>query len=283
MRAIRTQQYVRHEQAAVLGVTLQPSRKKTLNVLATTASKYAGYHVFLCDQCGDYVKSLEAHRQAMHGITVIPSSITVERASSDKSGKCPLCNVFVKNLDKHKRKAHGPPRILTRVATPTASADDGMKHCPYCKVVAPTERVLQAHINRVHSDRRQFSDPRVVQNVVVSPANAGKIGSRRPCPFCKFVALTNSDLNAHVLTAHGGQTRPPNPRKAKNGKPPCQRSTKAPANEQLETAMQSTLRGAEPLIERNLDAKENWGASFRDNGQFGSYPSHDDHDDESFS
>ena len=31
----------------------------------------------------------------------------------------------------------------------------------------------------------------------------------------------------------------------------------------------------------NLDAKHQWGQSFRDNGEFGSYPSHDDMDDES--
>lgn len=32
---------------------------------------------------------------------------------------------------------------------------------------------------------------------------------------------------------------------------------------------------------RNLDAKHQWGGGFRDNGQFGSYPLHDDMGDES--
>lgn len=33
---------------------------------------------------------------------------------------------------------------------------------------------------------------------------------------------------------------------------------------------------------RERDAKHGWGGAFRDHGQFGSYPSHDDMDDESF-
>jgi hypothetical protein len=50
-----------------------------------------------------------------------------------------------------------------------------------------------------------------------------------------------------------------------------------------DTARQSV--GQWPALDdpRDLDAKHGWGGSFRDNGQFGSYPSHDDMGDESTS
>ena len=42
---------------------------------------------------------------------------------------------------------------------------------------------------------------------------------------------------------------------------------------------------ARAITERpaNLDAQRLWGSAFRDHGQFGSHPSHDDMGDESFS
>lgn len=95
------------------------------------------------------------------------------------------------------------------------------------------------------------------------------------CPFCTLPPVDKVRLLQHLKKHHGLAFLPGKEIAEPTGSTPLVNPEKSPATP---TEMPQDSRGA--LTESALDATRRWGA-FRDNGQFGSHPAHDDMDDES--
>lgn len=176
--------------------------------------------------------------------------------------QCPICGIAIQKsrLAKHQRKVHGD-------ATSTTTLNRPLKHSvpnnwTNCKICGARVKHLERHNEKVHGVLPQLNS--------ASEASARKSRKLKEksdslrltqCPFCKVKAPTNRVLMAHISKVHGERAaHEVESRNSSEGK-----------DRKNEVANDS----------RSLDAKFQWGATFRDNGQFGSYPLHDDMGDES--
>lgn len=201
---------------------------------------------------------------------------------------CLKCGVSVRRIERHMAKAHGAaksqmpqvsekPVLLVNDAStqpvsrlaPTESPRDprserknpSLHVCPVCAVQVKN---LEKHAMKTgHGPMGSLFDKAVARSKDLTnqrPPDAFK------CPHCPANFPNATQLASHVVGSHG--------KRAFQNLGYQERS--------------SSIRPPDacppgPMFERstNMDAKHGWGGSFRDNGQFGSYPSHDGMDDES--
>ncbi len=175
--------------------------------------------------------------------------------------KCPDCGVVVRHLNKHKRLRHDT--TVNTELRPTAN----LTKCQECGVMVKN---LLKHKKKAHGiagERSQATArnkpklgqiiPQVAQH---SPSGGNRSGSsliqaNKSSVVNQFTSRTrkNSAVEKHKDQDIEGHTSP---------------------------KKYLMLTDSDADIKR--DAKYGWGGAFRDHGQFGSYPSHDDMDDESF-
>lgn len=223
----------------------------------------------------------------------LPSSGTYLGSRLSKKGSnrlpmpCPECGISVMGLVDHLQKVHAKSAgkkknksrptggrrsyvILVDSTTPKTSKDSksqrneeqGLHLCPVCGVAVKS---LTRHFNRTGHSSAGRTIP------TGKPANKTTSQSER-CPRCGARFSTPTQLSSHVMEAHG-RVEFLQLERATSGNHRMSRGvTEA---EQYLPQRENTQHDGQ------LDAKRYWGHSFRDHGQFGSYPSHDDMDDES--
>ena len=192
----------------------------------------------------------------------------------DASLTCPECGAKISSkagrLEKHLKKVHGPDKVALPLSqgkhdlsVSSGTRPPELHVCPECGVLVKS---LEKHAKRTgHGPNATLFDKAVQRS-------KGRLKRSPPitvkCPHCRAKFPNSTQLASHVAGSHG--------KRAFQNLDYQARSTS------LKTPDANPPR---TVIERssNMDAKHGWGGSFRDNGQFGSYPSHDGMDDESFS
>lgn len=220
----------------------------------------------ICPQCGVLLKKLDWHQCRVHeGALALPSiplpmlkseptASAVPQRSVGPSGAvrvlwpCPVCKVLVKSLAKHSEKTgHGYQKTLLNhhfepVEKGLPQTSSGVVKCRYCQRTFPDNVLLAAHVHSIHGLQK-----------LRSLGMRSEPELKPPPSNISFTRVNNAQARQNG-SATGSS--PSEPTKS-NG-------------------------GAELSVSKNLDAKYGWGGTYRDNGQFGSYPSHDGMDDESF-
>ena len=131
--------------------------------------------------------------------------------------------------------------------------------CPLCGVGVRMTR-LTRHISKVHSET-------AIAQPLAAPAKPTSKRQLCKCPFC--ASLVRQDrLDAHIQKIHKAATKA---------------SPQVSIRRKLQSTMhqQSASETNSCLQDRSMDATRDYYIRYRDNGQFGSYPSHDSFDDES--
>ncbi len=196
-----------------------------------------------CEECGANVLGLTAHMQFAHGPKPPKHGLKPPKMRVESPSGNPT-NSYTIYLDTPRQ------RFAKKVPRTQVNAEPGLHVCPVCRV---SFKKLTRHFNRTgHSP-------------------SGRI-TKFICPKCRAEFPNATQLTSHVVGSHGLKTL--NLMKAQ-GRMPSQQSHGNVHAAPLKHVPDS----ANP--EPNLDAKKYWGHTFRDHGQFGSYPSHDDMDDES--
>ena len=188
-----------------------------------------------------------------------------------KLAHCAHCGATVKarRLESHIQRVHAG-QAVTVGADKTASLLPGQVRCPECDVLLNSKN-LEKHLRKVHAPQSQAL-PGARSAPVVKASN---VLQRFPinvvrCSRCGVVAPNHQSLLAHLRVAHGAQFQP------------TEGTFSAPKGGRSIQSGGSDGSGG-PSAERNMDGSHGWGGSFRDHGQFGSYPSFDSMDDESMS
>lgn len=211
---------------------------------------------------------------------------------------CAECGQAVRNLAAHQQKAHGPVRNLAAhqqkshshvtksyeiVVVPTVLPKTKTLHV--CGVCGATVKSLTRHFERTgHSPTASTgADSKVVRHAGNVPARV--VSPTVQCPRCGARFPNVTQLASHMVGSHGQKAffqlnfdhaRKLNREKSAQKSKPLKRGGNQPASGQSSKEANIPV-GQEP----QLDAKKHWGHAFRDHGQFGSYPAHDDMDDES--
>lgn len=203
---------------------------------------------------------------------------------------CPLCRSSVQHLERHMAKAHAAARPLTPEVTDKqfvlasgalahlilrpfkskkTDAQQGEGKTPtfhICPICAVQVKSLEKHAKKTgHGPMPALVDRAVVRSKALLKQHTS---ATFKCPHCRANFPNATQQASHVAGSHG--------KRAFQNLGYQARSTnlKAPDENPPSTVIERSS---------NMDAKHGWGGSFRDNGQFGSYPSHDGMDDESFS
>lgn len=130
--------------------------------------------------------------------------------------------------------------------------------CSICGVVVTK---IKKHMSRVHSEEK------TEQSLAVAVKKKSKPQLCK-CPYCSSF-VRQDRLDAHIKKTHnnGSQVSP---------KAPIRRKLQQTKHQQQSTSSTDSSRE-----NRSMDATRDYYARYRDNGQFGSHPSHDSFDDES--
>jgi hypothetical protein len=132
--------------------------------------------------------------------------------------------------------------------------------CPLCGVGVLVTR-LTKHISKVHSETA------TAQSLAVAAKPTSKPELCK-CPCCS--SLVRQDrLDAHIRKIHKAASKA-------SPQAPIQRKL-----QQTKHQKQLTPSVSNGCQDRSMDATRDYYALYRDNGQFGSHPSHDSFDDES--
>lgn len=201
---------------------------------------------------------------------------------------CPICLQVIPTgtLRFHRRRAH--PTAQELLANPASSEPKQLKvkpsqvTCPLCNC---SVRRLDKHIHKAHRDAMPDKDRR---SLVVSL-------SSKACSKCQFTSEDMPTMFSHLLKSHGLATavstekkRVPveraqkaTGRKSNNSKAQREGSRAPEGGTRPRHGSHDRDRLSQEAQSQQLDAKYAWGGTYRDNGSFGSYPSHDSMDDES--
>lgn len=204
--------------------------------------------------------------------------------------KCPTCGVSVGKLSRHLAKVHGqqdmagPTRedgrggaegVLTGTMTTSPQRLPPKKPLVppdrhWCAVCGAIVKNLRKHISKTgHFVKPSLFD--VAVDLARSNPRQAPLGFLR-CPRCPAIFPNQNQLASHIIGSHGAKVLKEigfsRSSRARRGDPEGHDASRTQQPGQFD-------RGP------NLDAKKGWGQAFRDHGQFGSYPSHDDMDDES--
>lgn len=133
-----------------------------------------------------------------------------------------------------------------------------------CSICGVAVTRIKKHMSRAHSEEKNK------QSLLVAVKQAPN-SQLCKCPYC--VSFVRQDrLDVHIKKIH------------KIGTQGTQVSPKAPIRRKSQQAkhQQQATSGTDSSCEnRSMDATRDYYARYRDNGQFGSHPSHDSFDDES--
>ena len=220
----------------------------------------------ICPQCGVLLKKLDGHQCRVHGGASTPPSVLEpvlkiepvapatpqgsiwERGAQRVLQPCPVCKVLVKSLTKHAQKTgHAAQKGLSNqhfqpVARGLPQTGVDIVKCRYCQRTFPDDVLLASHVHSIHGLQKLHS---------LGMRSESEL--RPPPSKISFTKVNNAQARQNG-SATGSRSSEPN---RSNG-------------------------DAGLSVAKNLDAKYGWGGTYRDNGQFGSYPSHDGMDDESF-
>ena len=199
-----------------------------------------------------------------------------------------------------KSKRYNPPvksatslknviRVIDIQPTASLSRLETSLTCPECGCnISSKKGHLEKHLRKVHGPSKV--DLPLGQNKYDSPTAADTVSPElHKCSVCGVFVRS---LEKHAKrTGHGARAFNPRPSDHRSTLPSTAPARLFQAARPSKSSKVSKALKARPeapasvMVERsnNLDAKHGWGGSFRDNGQFGSYPSHDAMDDESFS
>lgn len=195
---------------------------------------------------------------------------------------CSICNAQLKNLDKHLRKVHTQKTATPRqISTPISAPAPALTHVPtstpkverkaalpgsYCPTCGAIVKNLRKHLLKTGHGKvagRASSSAQTFPNGALA---------RFKCPKCRVVLPAETQLASHLYGSH-------RIRYTLSKEAALQTSAKYQGN---------AMRFYPPQVPTTnsnqgpqLDATRGWGHAFRDNGQFGSHPSHDAMDDES--
>jgi len=174
--------------------------------------------------------------------------------------------------------------------------------CSHCGVKLISAARLEKHTLKVHpiddaSSKKilpiskppkrtgfiQSKPPAQHENIAAS----NKVGC--PCHLCSAVMKNKQRLLAHINRVHGSIPASKKSKKLQrstskklSGTNSSKRTNALEKNTFSRSTGNSEIRSVYERPEK-MDATRGWGGSFRDHGQFGSYPVHDSMDDESFS
>ncbi len=185
---------------------------------------------------------------------------------------CPQCGAKVSSkagrLEKHIGKVHCSSEVVKPFRQSSEGLSDVVNSRPKllhsCSVCGAQVKSLAKHAKRTgHRAKANLAGTTSQRS---RRQNLGNSANQTKCPICRAAFPNATQLASHVAGSHG--------RKAL-------RNLDHEPHKSSRTSWDASPASSntEELI--NMDAKFAWGNSFRDNGQFGSYPSHDAMDDES--
>jgi hypothetical protein len=216
----------------------------------------------------------DSGKSGIHRCEVGPSLAELRRrrgkrkAQKDKVVKlpnetvqCPICNISLVKLEQHLKKVHAVGSTATNISS--VQAGRKLQLCPVCGAMVKS---LTKHAKKTgHGPMVTLFDKAVPR----SKARSNRLlPAMLNCPHCRASFPNTTQLASHVAGSHGKRALQNLGYQARSGT--------------IKTVPDSPPH-ALPERPNNMDAKHGWGGSFRDNGQFGSYPLHDGMDDESFS
>jgi hypothetical protein len=241
-----------------------------------------------CSYCGNNVTNLDRHIANYH------KSKWEEYAKTDKKRKileyyatvktynkskcCPHCGVKVLNLENHIRFAHLDKKgnLINKSNTTKVARNKKIKlkffnttnnkntliMCKYCNILI-NEEVMDLHICNDHKDllsKRQFNS--IKDNIGIKSNLITKNNNLVKCQYC------NSMVKEHNLTNHI--------KKIHNNSPECKTNLVKEVNNKDNIIFKTIL-----YSEKTMDGSKGW-HTLRDGGKFGSFPTFDPMDDESF-
>lgn len=255
-----------------------PSDIKTSKLLKLELKKRFNPAFYSCVLCGARVKDLQQHQDAVHSPTVTARVAPKECVpihgklnKPQKTGiisnpsKCPVCRCHMAThalLCFHIRSVHGKKLLSERIQYGVASG------------------VLGQLLGRESADETHTIS---LNNIAAKVRFAGASGLTK----CTDCGANVKNLRKHQRKAHTAKASIKIADRARS------RSTRStPAKIPSKTPIRKDQPKQQAFGETSrvdidcrslavLDAKHHWGQSFRDHGNFGSYPSHDDMDDES--
>lgn len=198
---------------------------------------------------------------------------------------CPICLKLVKTgtLGKHRRRAHAGLSSLSHeppsVPPPPPDPPLDIGACPLCKKSVTR---LTAHFAGAHLAKLQPKERELVKKAIRTMT----------CPKCNTSIETMVQLLEHLLDGHGYRGMMLEGRRHNHTQTTAgTRGSGTRNGQERDQGKRASLSSGKALTDSSrftergdpatLDAKLGWGGSFRDHGQFGSYPSHDAMDDES--
>jgi hypothetical protein len=207
---------------------------------------------------------------------------------------CPQgCGARVRpgKMGRHLRKAHGilsmspqPPIISSGIKSNPKQTESTYRSCPICGAEIRADFVgrhlAEVHPNRDYlpevplvraehqTDSKQYGSPSPVPHSIATSTRSttGSLKSGRKyeiCPECR-ANVRSTRIKYHMAKAHNGRSVRFQPTQTPSVKDPTRNT--------------STLIDQS---DKNLDATKPYAHSYREQGRFGSHPSHDGFDDES--
>lgn len=165
---------------------------------------------------------------------------------------CPVCGARLRRLGRHLRKAHNKPSIQ-----PTVTRIQDKAHKTFSRATSskqtqiPCEPVPGGHLlSRIYTSHHPSQTMRADRQYGV-------------CPVCR--ATVRADRMAkHTSKVHGSRPTQPHRKKLTSSRDPVREN--------------ATLVAPR---DKNLDATKLYAHPYREQGRYGSHPSHDGFDDES--
>lgn len=262
-----------------------------------TSKKISGYRLIRCVRCDEFFSSTLQHK------CPLPAPQILKKSDQPRSTVSP---------DKKQRESRHPEispittleqiRYAIRRVAPSF-IEINLKQCPFCNDL-PIAR-LQKHIKSHHPEKTDEISKMQVDKPHVCKVCNEAFNKRRQA--IDHLCARHNDHLFHIAfkseSASGSKSIVQRPEKKskrirsekfssndpiKIKKPASKNIFRREDVDIIESAMQATMRGLYdsgilremPGNEQVMDAKRHWGGSFRDGGQFGSYSSHDDYDEE---
>ena len=259
--------------------------------------KISGYQLIRCIRCDQFFSNILEHKCSF------PAPQTLKKSNQPRSTVPP-----------NKKQRESRPPESAPVTTPEqiryairriapSFIGINLKQCPFCN--DPPIVRLQRHIKSHHPEKmdelsKMQTDKPHVCKVCNETFNKRRQAIDHLCTIHNdylFHAAFKSERasgSKSIIQRPGKKSGPIRSRgfisndPIKTKRPASNKIFRGKDGDSIESAMQATMKGLYdngvlreiPGNEHTMDAKRHWGGSFRDGGQFGSYSSHDDYDEE---
>lgn len=237
-----------------------------------------------CPECGVLVSRLSRHMRKKHGVSAQLSLEGINGvANTNAAPSEPLHNQSFGKLNPTSQQLVGgslmrsgtlqtclkDEKVSANPATLSAKSKQ-ISELETCAVCGVSVKHLQRHILKTGHDPVLALFDWALNPVKKKPEPPASSGLK--CPRCHAVLPNENQLVSHIIGSHGLEAF------KKLGVMPSRfKGSGGILRDSKHGSYDRSLVDSEP----NLDAKKWWGHTYRDFGQFGSYPSHDDMDDES--